>query len=103
MRRQAADHRRRFFQSYQKVTGIAGYTLIYNSWGMILAAHEPFTSAQDAITKESDILSASILIKKTTERKTVAETDNGLKIKERIAELQELLKAYRDGLLIEKL
>ena len=48
-------------------------------------------------------MSASILIKKTTERKTVAETDNGLKIKERIAELQELLKAYRDGLLIEKL
>ena len=92
-----------FSKAYQKVTGIAGYTLIYNSWGMILAAHEPFTSAQDAITKESDILSASILIKKTTERKTVAETDNGLKIKERIAELQELLKAYRDGLLIEKL
>ena len=92
-----------FSKAYQKVTGIAGYTLIYNSWGMILAAHEPFTSARDAITKESDILSASILIKKTTERKTVAETDNGLKIKERIAELQELLKAYRDGLLIEKL
>ena len=92
-----------FSKAYQKVTGIAGYTLIYNSWGMILAAHEPFTSTQDAITKESDILSDSILVKKTTERKTVAETDNGLKIKERIAELQELLKAYRDGLLIEKL
>ena len=42
-------------------------------------------------------------IKKTTDRKTVEETDNGIKIKERIAELQELLKAYRDGLLIEKL
>ena len=46
-----------FSRAYQKETGIAGYTLIYNSWGMILAAHEPFTSTQDAITKESDILS----------------------------------------------
>lgn len=92
-----------FSKAYQKETGIAGYTLIYNSWGMILAAHEPFTSAQDAITKGSDILSESILIKKTSERKTVEETDTGKKIKERIAELQELLEAYRNGLLIEKL
>ena len=92
-----------FSKAYQKETGIAGYTLIYNSWGMILAAHEPFTSAQEAITKGSDILSESILIKKTSERKTVEETDTGIKIKERIAELQELLEAYRNGLLIEKL
>lgn len=92
-----------FSKAYQKETGIAGYTLIYNSWGMILAAHEPFTSASDAITKESDILSDSILVKKTTERKTVGETDTGIKLKERIAELEELLKAYRSGLLIEKL
>lgn len=92
-----------FSRAYQKETGIAGYTLIYNSWGMILAAHEPFTSAQDAITKESDILSDSILVKRTVERKTVAETDNGIKIRERIAELEELLEAYRNGLLIEKL
>ena len=46
-----------FSKAYQKETGIAGYTLIYNSWGMILAAHEPFTSAEDAITRETDILS----------------------------------------------
>ena len=91
-----------FSKAYQKETGIAGYTLIYNSWGMILAAHEPFTSAQDAITKESDILSDSILVKRTSSRKTVADTDNGRKLKERIAELQELLAAYRNGLLIER-
>lgn len=89
-------------KAYQKETGIAGYTLIYNSWGMILAAHEPFTSTQDAITRESDILSDSILVKRTVERRTVAITDTGIKIKERIAELEELLAAYRNGLLIEK-
>lgn len=92
-----------FSKAYQKETGIAGYTLIYNSWGMILAAHEPFTSTSDAISKESDILSDRILVKRTTQRKTVGETDTGMKLKERIAELDELLEAYRNGLLIERL
>ena len=92
-----------FSKAYQKVTGIAGYTLIYNSWGMILAAHEPFTSVEDAISRESDILSDRILVKRVTDRKTVAETDNGARIKERIEELKELLQAYRNGLLIEKI
>lgn len=92
-----------FSKAYQKETGIAGYTLIYNSWGMILAAHEPFTSTSDAISKESDILSDRILVKRTTQRKSVGETDTGMKLKERIAELEELLEAYRNGLLIERL
>ena len=92
-----------FSKAYQKETGIAGYTLIYNSWGMILAAHEPFTSTSDAISKESDILSDRILVKRTTQRKTVGETDTGMKLKERIEELEELLEAYRNGLLIERL
>lgn len=92
-----------FSRAYQKETGIAGYTLIYNSWGMILAAHEPFTSTSDAISKESDILSDSILVKRVIQRKTVEETDTGVKLKERIADLQELLEAYRNGLLMERL
>ena len=70
---------------------------------MILAAHESFTSTRDAISKESDILSDSILVKRTTHRKTVGETDTGVKLKERIADLQELLDAYRNGLLKERL
>lgn len=92
-----------FSRAYQKETGIAGYTLIYNSWGVILAAHEPFTSTEDAITKESDILSDSILVKRVSERKNVGATDTGIKLRERIAELTELLEAYRNGLLVEKL
>ena len=91
-----------FSKAYQKETGIAGYTLIYNSWGMILAAHEPFTSAEDAITRESDILSDSILVKRTSLRKTVGDTDNGHHLQESIDELKQLLKAYRNGQIIEK-
>lgn len=91
-----------FSKAYQKETGIAGYTLIYNSWGMILAAHEPFTSAEDAITRETDILSDSIVVKRTMLRKTVEDTDNGRRLKENIQELKALLEAYRSGVIIEK-
>ena len=91
-----------FSKAYQKETGIAGYTLIYNSWGMILAAHEPFTSTEDAITRETDILSDSILVKRTSYRKTVGDTDNGRHLQENIEDLKKLLEAYRNGTIIEK-
>ena len=58
-----------FRRAYQKQTGIAGYTLIYNSYGLILAAHEPFESTEAAIEKESDIHSDSVVVKRVLERK----------------------------------
>lgn len=91
-----------FSKAYQKETGIAGYTLIYNSYGLVLAAHEAFTSSENAIEQESDILSDSIVVKRVAYRKVVGDTDNGKALKERILELKELLKAYRSGLIIEK-
>lgn len=57
-----------FSKAYQKETGIAGYTLIFNSFGLILAAHEPFTSAENAIAQETDIVSDSILVKRVAKR-----------------------------------
>ena len=91
-----------FSKAYQKETGIAGYTLIYNSWGLILNAHQPFTSTEDAIAQESDILSDNIVVSRVAVRKTVGDTDAGAKMRERIGELQNLLKAYRSGLIVEK-
>ena len=44
-----------FSKPYQKTTGIAGYTLTYNSYGMVLVAHEPFKSMMDAVTEETDV------------------------------------------------
>ena len=64
-------------KAYRKVTGIAGYTLIYNSYGLILAAHEPFESTEAAIEKESDIHSDSIVVKRVVQRKMVGDTDIG--------------------------
>lgn len=53
-------YRWRFSRAYQKQTGIAGYTLIYNSYGMILSAHEPFESKESAIENETDIHSDTL-------------------------------------------
>lgn len=91
-----------FSKAYQKETGIAGYTLIFNSFGLILAAHEPFTSAENAITQETDIVSDSILVKRVAKRMVVGDTDNGKALQERIDELKQLLDAYRSGLIKEK-
>lgn len=72
-----------FSRAYQKETGIAGYTLIYNSYGLILAAHEPFESRAAAIEQESDIYSEDIIVKRTASRKLVGDTDTGQQLKEK--------------------
>ena len=91
-----------FSKAYQKETGIAGYTLIYNSYGLILAAHEPFESTEAAIEKESDIRSESIIIKRVSQRKLVGDTDTGKQLREKIRDLEMLLEAYREGVIGER-
>ncbi|WP_432629696.1 fructose-1,6-bisphosphatase [Brotaphodocola sp.] len=91
-----------FSRAYQKETGIAGYTLIYNSYGLILAAHKPFESTESAIENEIDIHSDSVIIQRSTERELVGDTDSGRKLKADIADLEYLLEAYRSGRIIEK-
>ena len=92
-----------FSKAYHGQTGIAGYTLIYNSNGMILVAHHPFESAEKAILDESDIHSESMTVNRTMYRKFVGDTDAGIEIKETIKDLEKLLEAYRSGELSEKL
>ncbi|MDO4307574.1 MAG: fructose-1,6-bisphosphatase [Eubacteriales bacterium] len=91
-----------FSKAYRKVTGIAGYTLIYNSYGLILSAHEPFTSAEAAVSQETDIVSNRVSVRYTSRRCLVGDTDNGKALKERIEELMLLLDAYRRGIIKEK-
>lgn len=91
-----------FAKAYQKETGLAGYTLIYNSYGLILAAHEPFESLEAAIEKESDIYSDTFLIKRASERKLVEDTDTGKELKEQAEDLEKLLVAYRSGKIVER-
>ncbi len=91
-----------FAKAYQKETGLAGYTLIYNSYGMILVAHEPFESAEKAVLEETDIHSESMTVSRTIFRKYVGDTDAGREIKETIKDLEKLLEAYRSGELSER-
>lgn len=91
-----------FSKAYQKKTGIAGYTLVCNSRGMRLVAHEPFESAEAAIKNETDIFSDSIEVETFSRRKLVADTDIGREIRGSIYFLEELLEAYRDGTIIEE-
>jgi len=89
-------------KAYQSVTGISGYTLIYNSYGLVLVAHETFKSTRDAIEEENDILSNVSYLQQNPRRKTVADTDNGQDMRRQITDLEMLLAAYRKGLIKEK-
>ncbi len=86
-------------KAYQSVTGIAGYTLIYNSYGMILAAHEPFESRQKAIHDNIDIVSNLTVLDNRGHRIKVADTDIGKQMKKDIKDLEHLLFAFNQGLL----
>ncbi len=91
-----------FSKAYQKSTGTAGYTLTYNSYGMVLVSHEPFTSIEDAIERETDVLSHRILEEGVDKRKLVKDTETGKELKESIKELEELLEAYKKGIISER-
>lgn len=91
-----------FSKAYQNKTGIAGYTLVFSSHGMRIAAHYPFKSKEEAIINETDVFSDNILVETPNYRLRVADTDTGYAIRDSIAQLEELLQAYRDGTLSEK-
>ncbi|CAM4195217.1 fructose-1,6-bisphosphatase [Lacicoccus alkaliphilus] len=83
-----------FSKAYQKTTGIAGYTLLYNSYGMQLVAHQHFNSKEKVLRDGADALSVRRVVDEELERKKVRDTNIGVKLKEEIKSLKELL-AYR--------
>ena len=87
-------------KSYQKTTGIAGYTLRYSSYGLTLVAHEPFTSRENAIVDETDLHSEIQIVEKV-ERKRIKDTDKGKELMLQISDLEKLLEAYKNGTLAE--
>lgn len=88
-----------FAKAYQRETGIAGYTLIFNSRGMALVAHQPFKSKERAIVENQENLPTPVFIEKDQPRMYVGDTDEGKEMKESIEALKELLKAYRKGII----
>ena len=91
-----------FSRAYQSSTGIAGYTLIFNSQGIQLVQHEPFESAKAVIERGSDIQSVTVIREFISNRMLVKDTDNGKILASQIEDLKKLLDAYRLGLIKEK-
>lgn len=91
-----------FAKAYHDTTGIAGYTLVFHSRGFELIQHEPFTNTKEAVRKGTDIASSVQLVEMTGKRLRVRDTDKGRLIQGQIEELQELLYAYRHGIIKER-
>lgn len=92
-----------FSKAYQSITGIAGYTLIFNSYGLLLASHEPFESTQKAIEEEKDILTTTVVLEKAAARIRVGDTDVGFELKKQIEKLELLLHCYEKGIISEQI
>ena len=91
-----------FSRAYHSKTGIAGYTLISNSYGLALASHEAFSTTQKAIEEEKDIISQTTVVEKVAYRKRVLNTDVGVALQSQIQDLKLLLAAFRQGIIKEK-
>ena len=86
-----------FCRAYQKTTGIAGYTLIYNADGIRISAHEPFTGIGDAIDGNVDILSETVVSESVSNKIKVRDMDDGVRLQGKIDDLMALLHAYEAG------
>ena len=91
-----------FSKPYQEKTGIAGYTLIYNSHGIQLVEHEEFESREQAIISGSDINSRTLLQDFTGCRMRIKDTDLGKELLQQVDDLKQLLAAYQSGSIKEK-
>ena len=84
-------------KAYQSTTGIAGYTLIYDSHAIRLASHKPFRPASDRISAK--MFTKTEVVERKDHRITIEETDAGAEILSSIADLEKLIELYRDGVL----
>lgn len=91
-----------FSKPYQEKTGIAGYTLIYNSHGIQLVEHESFESREQAVLSGSDIHSRALLQDFSGHRIRIKDTDKGKELLRQLESLEQLLHAYKTGTLRER-
>ena len=90
-----------FCRAYHRRTGIAGYTLVYNSRGLILRTHQPFESVEKAIHEDEDIASKSEYIYTAPQRILVRDTDEGGRKQALIRDLTALVETYQSGVIAQ--
>ena len=88
-----------FSKVYHQQTGIAGYTLIYNSHGLRLVRHPPFESIQKSVAEGMDVIAATQVVEYSEDQILVRDTDKGRRLMARVEDLRALLQAYRTGLI----
>ena len=90
-----------FCKAYQPTSGIAGYTLIFNSWCFRIVSHQPFAGRQDAIENNHDIANSSDVFERLSSRMRISQTDIGRTLQAQSGDLCLLLEAYRSGAVTE--
>ena len=90
-----------FCKAYQPTSGIAGYTLIFNSWCFRIVSHQPFAGRQDAIENDHDIGNSSDVFERLNSRMRISQTDIGRTLRAQSDDLCRLLEAYRSGAVTE--
>ena len=90
-----------FCKAYQSTSGIAGYTLTFNSHCLQIIAHQPFAGKERAVRENYDMAHSSTVFERLDSRMKVADTDEGRQIQSQIIDLRRLLDAYRAGAVLE--
>ena len=90
-----------FCRAYQPTTGIAGYTLIYNSWVMRIVSHQPFCGRKQAIEENVDIANSTQVFERLEGRLKIAQTDVGRQLQAQSDDLRNLVDAYKAGAVLE--
>lgn len=88
--------------TYRKQTGIAGYTLIYNSYGLAITSHSPFESIHVIVEQNLEMMSQRYVVEQVERRMSVEDTDNGKRLLNDIEDLKSLLFLYESGAISEK-
>lgn len=86
-----------FSRAYQSTSGIAGYTLIFNSRHFRMVSHQPFAGKKEALKRNRDIDNDSVIFEVLEKRMKVAETDEGIDLQAQVNDLVRLIEAYRSG------
>jgi fructose-1,6-bisphosphatase-3 len=86
-------------RAYQSKTGIAGYTLIYNSHHLALAEHSSFSEIEN---DEGSYTPKLTVTEQMPHRILTSETDFGAHLRQSIADMEELLDAYKQGVLKQR-
>jgi fructose-1,6-bisphosphatase-3 len=90
-----------FSKAYQSTSGIAGYTLIFNTYNIRIVSHRPFAGRKEALFNNYDIANNSMVFERMDSRMKISETDNGRVLQAQADDLRRLLLAYRTGAVTE--